>query len=112
MVSAADDEYKESEVMIELSKKYRNDPIAFTFVNARDQAEFLGTFGITWDGTPRVVAVKSGKKKRFSVLEGALEQQPMTQFVDSILGGDAAFKPLKTAPEITPAYLQNMKEEF
>uniref|UniRef100_A0A7S0RA54 protein disulfide-isomerase n=1 Tax=Pyramimonas obovata TaxID=1411642 RepID=A0A7S0RA54_9CHLO len=112
LVAAAADEYQEQEVMIELSKKYRNDPIAFTFVNAADQAEFLASFGVTWEGTPRIVAVKSGKKKRFSVMDGSLDKLAITQFIDRILGGDAAFKPLKTNPELIPAYLQNMKDEF
>ena len=32
-------EYQEQETLVDLSKKYRNDPVAFTFVNADNQVK-------------------------------------------------------------------------
>lgn len=114
VVAAGGDEFIERDTLIDLSKKYRNDPLSFTFVDGRSQTEFISGFGVTWDGSPKVIAIKTGRKNRFAVMdvEASFSQSTISSFVDKILGGDMMFKPLKQVPEIVPAYLMDMKEEL
>lgn len=105
-VQAAGDEFMERESLVELSKKYRNDPVSFTWMDGPSQAEFLRTFGVTWEGKARVIAIKTGKKNRYAIHEGGADSADV--FVDRILGGDMQFRPLKVMPELTPAYLQDV----
>mmetsp|Transcript_35413 Transcript_35413/g.67774 ORF Transcript_35413/g.67774 Transcript_35413/m.67774 type:complete len:426 (-) Transcript_35413:221-1498(-) len=105
-VQAAGDEFMERESLVELSKKYRNDPVSFTWMDGPSQAEFLSTFGVTWEGKARVIAIKTGKKNRYAIHEGGADSADV--FVDRILGGDMQFRPLKVMPELTPAYLQDV----
>lgn len=111
LVKAAGDEFMEKEDLVEISKKYRNDPIAFTWVDGSAQSEFLSGFGLEWAGEPKLVAVKTGKKNRFVVFDGEWQRTSINSFVDKILGGDMMFKPLKVLPELVPAYMQDMFDE-
>lgn len=69
----AGDEFKENAKMVDISKKYRNDPFSFVFVDANSQGEFIGAFGLTAKDAPKLVAVKTGKRNRYAVYEGSLE---------------------------------------
>jgi hypothetical protein len=68
----------------------------------------VGALGLAWDGEAKVVAIKSGKRNRFAVMDGQLTSGSLAQFVDKILGGDVQYSPLKEALEVVPAYLQDV----
>jgi hypothetical protein len=55
-----------------------------------------------------VVAIKSGKRNRFAVMDGELTGGSLARFVDKILGGDVQFSALKETLEVVPAYLQDV----
>ena len=44
------DNFPEKETLVDLSKKYRNDPFSFAWADVTDQAEFTGGFGLGADG--------------------------------------------------------------
>eukprot|EP00238_Polyblepharides_amylifera_P002545 CAMPEP_0196573778 /NCGR_PEP_ID=MMETSP1081-20130531/3620_1 /TAXON_ID=36882 /ORGANISM="Pyramimonas amylifera, Strain CCMP720" /LENGTH=428 /DNA_ID=CAMNT_0041891605 /DNA_START=21 /DNA_END=1307 /DNA_ORIENTATION=+ len=111
-VKSAGDEFPEKSTLVELSKKYRNDPVAVGWLPGSQQTEFLAGFGVQWEDHPVVIAVKTGKRKRFAVMEGEVSLVKLSDFVDRILGGDLQFSPLKSVPELVPSYLQNIKDEF
>ena len=71
----AGDDFNENAAMAEIAKKYRNDPLSFVWVDAESNADFIHPFGLTPEDTPRLVAVKSGKRNRFTIYdpEGALD---------------------------------------
>jgi protein disulfide-isomerase-like protein len=105
----AGDEFNENAAMAEIAKKYRNDPLSFVWVDAESNADFIHPFGLTPEDTPRLVAVKSGKRNRFTIYdpEGALDVKGASDFLDKILGGDARFtgmqarSPIHTGPHTT-----------
>lgn len=86
------------EVLAELSRKYRHDPLAFTSVAAKEQPEFAAAFG---DGdaaaaatASSLVVVKAGRRPRFA--SAALEDAAAAgAFLDKALGGDITFTRLK-----------------
>jgi len=105
----AGDEFKENVKMVDISKKYRNDPFNFVFVDANSQGDFIGAFGLTAKDVPKLVAVKTGKRNRYAVYDGDLEVKPASEFLDRILGGDMQFKNLASLPDFEPEYLRNQK---
>lgn len=107
----AGDEFKENAAMVDISKKYRNDPFSFVFVDANSQGDFIGAFGLTAADAPRLVAVKTGKRNRYAVFEGDIALKPASEFLDRILGGDMQFKNLPTLPDFEPEYLRNQKND-
>mmetsp|Transcript_2357 Transcript_2357/g.2625 ORF Transcript_2357/g.2625 Transcript_2357/m.2625 type:complete len:199 (+) Transcript_2357:1312-1908(+) len=110
-VVGGDNAFTEFPDVNDLSKKYRNDPIAFVWVDAPKQDEFLQAFGLAWEGTSKMIAVKTGKRNRYAVMEGELSSDNMNTFVDKILGGDMQFKVLKALPDLVPDYMMNMNME-
>lgn len=101
------DEFPENALMIELSKKYRNDPFSFVWIDGGVQSETANAFGVKKRNAPSLVAVKSGKRNRFAVLNGpVLDEAVASVFLDKILGGDMQFKPIKALPALEPEYLR------
>jgi len=99
-----------------LARRHRNDPVSFGCVGAKGQADFLAAFGLEQASLPALVAVKPGRRARFTALqggggagegggEGRLEASAMGAFVDAILGGSASFQRLPELPELEPPYL-------
>jgi len=103
----AGDEFKENDQVVEMSKKYRNDPFYFMWVDANTQGEFISSFGLTKEDAPKLVAVKTGKRNRYAVFDGDFDLKPVSGFLDRILGGDMQFKNLPKLPEFEPEYLRN-----
>ena len=112
----AGDEFAENAAMIEISKKYRNDPFSFLWIDAStQQGTFLEPLGLTAADAPKLVAIKTGKRNRFAVAdESAISLATAVPFLDRILGGDMMYKNLEKTPEFEPAYLRNSvdKDEF
>ena len=101
------DEFPENALMIELSKKYRNDPFSFVWIDGGVQSETANAFGVKKRNAPSLVAVKSGKRNRFAVLNGpVLDEAVASVFLDKILGCDMQFKPIKALPALEPEYLR------
>ena len=119
----------EHETLAALSRKYRNDPLSFVWLDvsatssaARDFARGfgLGDFfdesgnGAATKKNPRVaaLAVKTGKRNRFAhrafpIETGGFTTHTGASFVDDILSGDVQFKPLASVPEFEPEYLRD-----
>merc|ERR1719399_276330 len=99
-VKAAAGEYEGQDTMKDLSKKYRNDPLSFTWFDSRGQDKFLEAFGLGPGETGKIVFVKhsNGKRLRYVLHAGDLKSAAST--VDDILGGNAQFSPLAEAPVV------------
>ena len=82
--------------------------LTHVFTHSHCSQGFVGALGLAWDGEAKVVAIKSGKRNRFAVMDGQLTSGSLAQFVDKILGGDVQYSPLKEALEVVPAYLQDV----
>ena len=102
----AGDEFAEHAALVELSKKYRNDPFSFVWIDAAAQRSFARAFGLRKGDVPALVAVKTGKRNRFAARVGAVDVAGASAFLDKILGGDQQFKPIATLPEYEPEYLR------
>ena len=101
-VKAAAGEYEEQSTMVELSRKYRNDPLSFVWLDSRGQDKFLETFGLGAGETGRVVLVKhsNGKRLRYVLHSGEMTFKSVSNTIDDILGGNAQFTSLPAAPEV------------
>ena len=112
----------EHETLAALSRKYRNDPLSFVWLDvsatssaARDFARGFG-LGDFFDvsatsGAVAALAVKTGKRNRFAHRAfpretGGFTTNAGVRFVDDILSGDVQFKPLGSVPEFEPEYLR------
>ena len=112
-------ELSSKEALNSISKKYRNDPFSFLWVDTGDAGSqsFLKGFGLDGkknpDVFPALIAVKTGKRDRFAVkkFDKGLTEKIATSFVDGILGGDVTFTPLKVLPEFEPEYLRRMEDD-
>eukprot|EP00873_Tetraselmis_striata_P018593 jgi/Tetstr1/438857/TSEL_027366.t1 len=105
------EEFAGKEDLVALSRKYRNDPFSFAWVDVRKQAEFAAGFGLDPAAAPGSLAIiKHGKRTRFAMHDGAVEAAAVSKLLDRVLGGDVAFKPLKPVPELVPDYLQDDDE--
>ena len=99
-------------VMEATAKKYRNDPFAFFWADAAEQAEMMkASFGLdAAKDSPALVAVKTGKRDRFTARAfdsgEALDVKSASAFLDAILGGDARFRGLDEQPTFEPEYLR------
>lgn len=103
---ARGEDFPEKEELIKLSRKYRNDPFTFVWVDVSKQAEFAAGFGLDAETAPGSLAVvKHGKRTRFYMHSGAVESSAVSETLDRVLGGDVQFKPLKPVPELVPDYL-------
>ena len=119
----------EHETLAALSRKYRNDPLSFVWLDvsatssaARDFARGFGLgdfFDESGDGAATkknarvaALAVKTGKRNRFAhrafpIETGGFTTHTGASFVDDILSGDVQFKPLASVPEFEPEYLRD-----
>ena len=112
----------EHETLAALSRKYRNDPLSFVWLDvsatssaARDFARGFGLGDFFDDATNARVAalaVKTGKRNRFAhrafpIETGGFTTHTGASFVDDILSGDVQFKPLASVPEFEPEYLRD-----
>ena len=112
----------EHETLAALSRKYRNDPLSFVWLDvsatssaARDFARGFGLgdfFDVGGSGAVAMLAVKTGKRNRFAHRAFPSETGGFTTnagvgFVDDILSGDVQFKPLGSVPEFEPEYLRD-----
>ena len=107
----AGDEFAEHAALVELSKKYRNDPFSFVWIDAAAQRSFARAFGLREGDAPALVAVKTGKRNRFAARSGAVDVAGASAFLDKILGGDQQFKPIAALPEYEPEYLRGDADE-
>ena len=99
------------DVLESAAKKYRNDPVAFAWLDASGQPEFAAAFGINSvapTDLPRLMVVKPGKRPRAALLPaGALTSAAIESLVDKTLGGDLTFVAVKGGlPEIVSPELR------
>lgn len=99
------------DAVAELARRHRNDGVQFVWLRAARQVDFLAAFGVAPSDLPRLIAVRTGKRSRFALLDGALELAAMGSFVDRILGGDMSFKRVAELPELEPPYLLEQEDK-
>ena len=107
----AGDEFAEHAALVELSKKYRNDPFSFVWIDAAAQRSFARAFGLREGDAPALVAVKTGTRNRFAARSGAVDVAGASAFLDKILGGNQQFTPIAALPEYEPEYLRGDANE-
>uniref|UniRef100_A0A061R584 Protein disulfide-isomerase A6 n=1 Tax=Tetraselmis sp. GSL018 TaxID=582737 RepID=A0A061R584_9CHLO len=110
VAGASGDDFPGKEELVALSRKYRNDPFSFVWLDGSAQTEFVSGFGLGADRLPAVVVVKHGRRTRFALHEGAFTAAAVSELLDRTLGGDVAFKSLKPVPELVPPYLQDQED--
>lgn len=76
------------------SKISRGITFNFSWLDAEVDKEFADTFELEGD-EPKLVILNPGKRKRFLIHEGAIDEESVTKSLDKILGGDARFKAVK-----------------
>lgn len=55
---------------------------------------------LQYDGeTDRVVVLNPGKRKRFTVHEGTINRESISQTIEKIVGGDAKFNRISELPQ-------------
>jgi len=75
------------------SKISRGIQFIFSRVDASTEPDFAAVFKA--ETFPAVVVMNPGKRKRFLLHEGELNEQEFTKTLDKILGGDARFSNIK-----------------
>jgi hypothetical protein len=52
-----------------------------------------------YDGNDKVVVLNPGKRKRFTVHEGTIDRESVSQTIEKIIGGDAKFNRISELPQ-------------
>jgi hypothetical protein len=108
----ADKSAKEGAVdaLYSLGKSFENKinrgvSLHFMWVNSAVEPTFAAALG-NGKETPRVVILNPGKRKRYLVHSGALNEASISQTIDKILGGDARFTNVKgnKLPELVSSH--------
>ena len=95
MDSFSNFDQKVYEELMHLKENFTNNVtrgIRFTFaqLDASEEAEFAGVFGI--EEYPKVVILNAGKRKRFIVHDGETTSAALQKTLEVILDGDGKFK--------------------
>jgi len=101
-------------VLLGLKNKFeanidRGTKFAFMWVDALGESAFSAGFEIS--AQPSVIAFKPGKRKRWSLHEGAFTESAISGFCDKVMGGDVRFKAMDNLPKLTPTPPQEKKEK-
>ncbi len=67
----------------------------FGWLNSSVQKNFMGAVDLPVGSGPFMMLVNPGKRKRFHVLEGELEENNMRNIFDRLASGDVRFKNFK-----------------
>ena len=88
------------------SKIQRGISFSFVLLDASQEPEFAGLFGIQAEELPKIVILNPGKRKRFLVHGQGLTEPEISQTLDKIQGGDAKFTNIKgnKLPELQSKY--------
>jgi hypothetical protein len=75
------------------------------WMDASAEPEFAKTF-VTEGEYPKLVVLNPGKRKRFLMHEGEINEKSIEKTLDKILGGDARFKAIKgnKLPDLVSPY--------
>lgn len=65
------------------------------WLDASQEPKFSEMFGIPADDLPKVVILNPGKRKRFLLHSGSINENDISATLDKILGGDAKFTNIK-----------------
>lgn len=89
------------------SKISRGISFYFMWIDASAEKDFVGTFNLE-DKYPSLVILNPGKRKRFLLHEGDINEKNIEKTLDKILGGDARFKAIKgnKLPDLVSQYEQ------
>ena len=93
------------------SKISRGISFYFSWVDTASEPEFANALAAPdgADNYPRLVILNPGKRKRFLIHNGDIDEAGIEKTLDKILAGDAKFKAIKgnKLPELVSAYEQN-----
>ena len=64
------------------------------WLDATEESKFASMFGVQ-DDLPKVVILNPGKRKRFLLHNGEINENDISATLDKILGGDAKFTNIK-----------------
>lgn len=95
------------------SKISRGISFYFMWVDASAEKDFVSTFNQDYE-TPKLVILNPGKRKRFLLHEGEVQEKAIEKTLDKILGGDARFKAIKgnKMPDLVSAYEKEENKEL
>lgn len=76
------------------------------WLDATTDSEFFSIFGIQAENLPSIVILNPGKRKRYLVHPGDINETNIEKTLDKILGGDAKFTNIKgnTLPSLVSKY--------
>lgn len=88
------------------SKISRGITFIFSWLNASTESEFASVFGVEQGDMPKLVILNPGKRKRFLIHDGEINEAGIENTFNKILGGDARFKNIKgnKLPELVSMY--------
>jgi len=88
------------------SKISRGITFIFSWLDASEEKEFASVFGVDQADMPRLAILNPGKRKRFLLHEGEINEAGIESTFNKILGGDARFKNIKgnKLPELVSMY--------
>ena len=87
------------------SKISRGISFYFMWIDASAEANFVSIFNLEGE-MPKLIVLNPGKRKRFLVHEGEINEKAIEKTLDKILGGDARFKAIKgnKLPDLVSLY--------
>lgn len=93
------------------SKISRGISFYFAWLNAEKEPGFADIFKI--EEHPKLVILNPGRRKRFLIHSGEINEKSIETTLDKILGGDARFKAIKgnKMPELISNYDEDKVEE-
>ena len=94
------------------SKISRGISFYFMWIDAAAEPEFTSVFNLEGD-LPKLVVLNPGKRKRFLLHEGEINEKAIEGTLDKILGGDARFKTIKgnKMPDLVSPYEKEVEKK-
>lgn len=88
------------------SKISRGITFIFSWLNTSAESEFASVFGVDSADMPKLAILNPGKRKRYLIHDGEINEQSIETTFNKILGGDARFKNIKgnKLPELVTMY--------
>lgn len=85
-----------------LAAAHKKDAVQFAWLQTALQTEFLAEFGVESAQLPLLLAVRTGRRKGFTLSESerGLSSDAMAAFMEKILSGSATFKKLSELPKL------------
>lgn len=80
-----------SDAMDSCAKRFAKEDVKFAWVDGHKQRSLMSDFGLSSGGLPTAVGIKPGRRRFTAMKSGDFSSDSLTDFVSTILGGDARF---------------------